>query len=153
LTQISLPGQATSDPTLVVSGPGQLELTAVTTGGTLYYTSRRDSTWINTFASRLPVEHILPQALDRDSAPSGRERRPRPRRAWDESFRPLLIATGPGQAEIISRATDGVFWHLRRINGEWRVPVELPHQRDAAVTPLRDPVAVWSGNRIELFYV
>ena len=144
---VSLPGPVAGDPVIAASGPGQLELAAVGSNGNLYYAGLRDGTWANIFTAQLPPE-------TRAISPSGTSKKWHPlMRIYAANSRPALIATAAGQVEIIGLDTLGSLWHVRRVNAQWQPPVQLPHQSDSATLPVRDPVALWSSNQIELFYV
>lgn len=129
--QINLPAinaaRIEEDPTLVSSGADQLELAAVNRNGHLVYAHWRMETWIN----------------DTVRTPS------------QSTFRgkPAMIASAPGQVEVVVERNDGTLWHLRRLNGVWTTPAELPLRGlPFIVAPSRNPVAVQVGNKMVVVF-
>jgi hypothetical protein len=125
-----------SDPAVAVSGPATVELAAVTSTGGLFY-SQYQNGWkgFNTLA---PV--ILPG--------SGVDR------LWHYGGKPAIVATAPGQVEVIVARNNGSLIHLRRKNGVWLAPVvlNLPYLNEVPLIPISysEPVAVRSGNKLVL---
>ncbi len=37
-----------------------------------------------------------------------------------------MVATAPGQVEIVVKDGNGMLWHLRRVNGSWLPPSTVP---------------------------
>ena len=64
--------------------------------------------------------------------------------------KPALVATAPGQVEIIVTGRDGYLWHLRRLNGVWQNAARI--NITSGLAPFRDPVAVQAGNKIAVFF-
>jgi hypothetical protein len=121
------------DPMLCYSGAGQMELAATDEAGDLVYAHWRDEAW-------------------------GNFQLVKPNTAFNPAVRylgkPAIATSGPGQAEIISRGSDGKLWHLRRVNGVWIAPAMVPLNNFPQTTaPFRDPVAVQAGNKIVLVFV
>jgi hypothetical protein len=117
-----------SDPAITSSGGGQLEL-AATTGGQLVYAHWQDGVW---------------------SYPAVAPANPR----FKYIGRPALVATAPGQVEIVVEGTNNGLWHLRRLNGAWQTPVAIPPPTSAEGTlGARSPVLVHSGNKLLLVLV
>lgn len=123
----------TSDPTLVASSQHQLELVATTSIGELFYAQWGDGTWGN------------PLLI----APSGS----------GSSFyyrnKPAVVASAPGQLEVIVERADNRLVHLRRVNGIWQAPVvlNLPPNLGGATNffyHYTRPAAVQAGNKIFL---
>lgn len=131
--KVPLPEATDTDPALAVAEFGRLDLIAVTDQGHPVYASWRDGTWRATYASR-----------------NGR-----PNERYLSTQKPALLATAPGQLELMLIGTDGQFWHLRRLNGNWLAPSRIPVTGSATPPqpPFRDPVAVQSGNQVVLLFV
>lgn len=120
------------EPSLVHSGQNQLELAATDTGGNVVYAHYRDDQW--------EAQRVI-----------------RPNTAYNPAIsyqgNPAVIASAPGQAEIIVRGGDGNLWHHRRLNGAWLNPIQVPLSGNPNITaPFRDPVAVIAGNKIVLVF-
>jgi hypothetical protein len=135
LAAISLPLPIGSDPALVSTGADRLELAAVSTTGELLYSAWREGGWSNAFRSATPQSGAQPSGY--------------------ALAKPALVATAPGQIEIVALGRDGMLWHLRRKNGTWVAPVPVTLKAYVAppVPPLRDPVMVHAGNKLALFFV
>ncbi len=118
-----------SDPALVASGPDRLELVAISSDGELLYTAFRNGGWGRPIGSW--------------SAPRG---------GWQLDLqKPALVATAPGQLDIVAVARGGALRHLRRINGGWRAEQSVDYR--PARPPLRDPLLLQVGNQLLLLYV
>ncbi len=131
--EIEIPNQTAqiqSDPTLFHSGGNQLELAAVDNSGNLVYAHFRDEVWGNFKINQ----------SDAESRYRGK---------------PAVVASAPGQAEIIVEANDGNLFHLRRKNGVWLTPKRIPIYifQDIAPAPYRKPVAVHVGNKIVVIFI
>ena len=122
-----------NEPTLVHSGDGQLELAATDAGGDLVYAHWRDEAWGNTQIIK-PNTALNPAISYRG--------------------KPAVVATAPGQVEVIAVGSDGYLWHLRRLNGLWLAPVMVPHTSIPATPgPYRDPAAAFVGNKVMVVFV
>jgi hypothetical protein len=132
---LTLPASIGSDPALVASGADQQELAAVSTSGELFYAAWREESWGSVFRSAMPHSGQRPGGY--------------------AIARPALLATAPGQVEIFAVGTDGLLWHIRRRNGQWMAPTQVPLTAyvQPAQPPLRDPVAVQAGNKVILLFV
>ena len=116
-----------TDPALAASGPDRLDLVVIEdkpTTGNLLYAAWRDGAW----------------SVARTSVIGAQQK-------------PALVATAPGQLEVILTGTNGQLWHVRRLNGQWLDPHQIEMKAPAPQPPLRDPVAVQSENRIVLLFV
>ena len=101
----------------------------------MIYSSWRDGSWGNIFRSATPKPGLQPTGY--------------------ALARPALLATAPGQIEIIALGGDGNLWHLRRKNGLWTTPALVPMTGYNAppVPPMRDVMAVQAGSQVALIYV
>jgi hypothetical protein len=124
-------GRYLSPVALTSSGPAQLELLTVT-GGEFSHASWREGRWQNLYTS--------------DSG-NGTQFGP------FEGFKPALVATAPGQIEAVLKGRDGRLYHIRRINGNWLVPAEVPIHPARNIGNPRHQVAVQSGNKIVLVFI
>ena len=121
------------DPALFHSGGDQLELAAVNASNALVYAHWRDEAW-GDWALFTPGQWTSPSVGYRG--------------------KPAVVASAPGQAEIIVKDGNGNLWHLRRVNGAWLAPSMVPLNGFAAApAPYRDPVAVHIGNKIVVVFV
>ncbi len=117
-----------NEPVLVHSGQNQLETAAVDTAGNLVYAHYRDDEWGNAQIIK-PDSRYNPAIIYQGI--------------------PAIVASAPGQAEVIIRGGDGHLWHHRRLNGAWPLPVRIPLTGNPNITaPFRDPVAAIAGNKI-----
>lgn len=127
---VPMGGPIAGDPALVASGPDQLDVVAVAPTGELVYAGWRNGAWGNVFRTS-----IQGQALT-----FGPER-------------PSVVATAPGQLEVVALGSDRRLYHLRRLNGQWVAPQPILEPRFQPPSPLRDPMALQVGNQMALFYV
>jgi hypothetical protein len=121
-----------SDPALVASGPHQLELAATTANGELFHAHWRDDAW----------------AYTRLVAPTGSS-------STYYCNKPAVVASAPGQVEVIVQRADGRLVHHRRVNGGWLSPVALNLPVNIGGNPYLpyyygSPAAVQAGNKIVL---
>jgi hypothetical protein len=135
-TVLPFPGLQTrieNEPALCLSGADQLEVAATTSAGDLVYAHWRDERWVNQAT-------FVPPTSSSTSGYAGK---------------PAIVASAPGQVEVIAVGRDGGLWHFRRLNGLWRAPVALPISNIQGVrtAPYRDPVAVWTGNKVAVAFV
>lgn len=127
----NLTSRIDNDPTLISSGADQLELVATTANGSFVYAHFRNEAWGN-------WQTIAPPNSASTSGYKGK---------------PALIASAPGQVEAIVEGRNGGLWHLRRLNGAWSSPVAVPLSAYPLVSfPVRDPVAVQSGNKLVIAF-
>jgi hypothetical protein len=121
------------DPALFHSGGNQLELAAVNQNNALVYGHWRDETW-NDFNLITPGQGASPAVGYRG--------------------KPAIVASAPGQVEIVVRDGNGKLWHLRRVSGVWIAPAMVPLNGFAsAPAPYRDPTALHIGNKIAVVFV
>jgi len=127
------PQSINNDPTIFHSGNGQLELAAVTQSYALVYSHLRDDSWGN-------FHTLNPGGFSPSTGYRGK---------------PAVVASAPGQVEIIVADGNGNLRHIRRINGIWLIPAIVPLSAFASnfPAPYRDPVAVHVGNKIVLIFV
>ncbi|MEZ5424756.1 MAG: hypothetical protein R2747_00705 [Pyrinomonadaceae bacterium] len=135
--QIPLPNLGASpypkieaDPALFHSGNDQLELAATNQNGDLIYSHWRDGAWGNGAV-------FNPGANNEGLSFRGK---------------PAIVASAPGQAEIIVAGGDGNLWHLRRKNGLWPNPAIVPISGFGFTRSFRDPVAAHVGNKIVVVF-
>lgn len=112
-------------PALAASGADRLELGFVTTTGQFQYASWHDGRWDSQYTS---AERIF------------------------NGWRPALVATAPGQLEVILWGQDRGLYHLRRWNGRWLAPARLDDSR-IPNRPLFQPTAVQAGDKVVLVFV
>jgi hypothetical protein len=121
------------DPALFHSGSDNLELAAVNQNNALVYGHWRDEAW-GDFMLFTPGQWNSP--------------------AIGYRGKPAVVATAPGQAEIIVKDGNGKLWHLRRVNGAWLPPAMVPLNGFAsAPAPYRDPTALHVGNKLVVVFV
>jgi len=121
------------EPALVASSTDQLEVAATTAASDLVYAHWRDESWgIQTMFS-----------ASTNGTGSGYR------------GKPAIVASAPGQVEIIVVGRNSGLWHLRRLNGRWLSPAPVPLSlySSFAAPPFRDPVAVQAGNKIVVVFV
>ena len=123
-----------SDPALFHSGRGQLELGATGYGGSFLYSHWRNENWVES--------HVVKPFQTEGT-----------RIAF--SGKPAIVATAPGQVEVVVRGSDGALWHLRRIDGNWNAPKRVPvvQFNPLVKRPFRDPSVVVVGNRMVVVFV
>jgi hypothetical protein len=135
------------DPVVVASGNGNLEFAAVIASGGLLYSAWRDEAWTDPLTLRLPrITHRRPPQ------PAGEARRTPRQPEFTANSRPAVIATAPGQVEIVAVDTLAQLWHLRRVNGAWLAPARIDSGSSVAAR-VRDPVLVWIDQHLLLGYV
>lgn len=127
------PQAITNDPALFHSGNNQLEMAAVTQNYALVYSHLRDDVWGN-------FQTFNPGGTSPSTGYRGK---------------PAVVASAPGQVEIIAADGNGNLRHLRRINGIWLTPALVPLSAFAGTfpAPYRDPVALHVGNKIVVIFV
>ncbi len=125
---IDLSKQILSDPALVTSAPGRLELVAVAADGDLIHARNDGAGWTETWRASDDG------ALDRYLADS----------------RIALIATGPGQLELVAVGESGGLSHLRRRNGAWAPQAGIVDLNNRSGTILKDPLLVQVGFKVLL---
>lgn len=127
------PQAITNDPALFHSGNNQLELAAVAQNYALVYSHLRDDSWGN-------FQTFNPGG---SSPPTGYR------------GKPAVVASAPGQVEIIVADGNGNLRHLRRVNGIWLAPALVPLSAYVSFcpAPYRDPVALHVGNKIVVIFV
>src|SRR5262245_1701365 len=122
-----------NEPALIASGTDQLEVAATTTAGELVYAHWRDDTWTNqmTFAPA-------------SSAPTA-----------GYTGKPAMVASAPGQVEMIAVGRNGGLFHARRLNGLRynATGISLPDVANVRTAPFRDPTAVQVGNKVVVVFV
>jgi hypothetical protein len=128
-TAVPLSQPIAADPALVASGPDRLELVAVATNGDIHHATRhasaRGSEW----------EVSGPRGI------AGLVYTP---------TRPVLLATAPGQLEVIAIAAGGSIRHLRRLDGRWHPEQFIDH--GPAIAPLRDVAGAQAGSQLVVLY-
>jgi len=122
-----------NEPVLVASSTDQLELAATTVNSDLVYAHWRDETW----------GYQATFTAAGNPTASGYQ------------GRPAMIASAPGQVEVLVSGRTGGLWHMRRLNGRLSSPVAVPLSPFAslAAPPYRDPAAVQSGNKVVVVFV
>jgi len=130
-TQISAPFlnsvRIDYDPTIVANGADQLELAAVNASGQLAYAHWRLDSWVNDTV-RAPTQSTY-------------------------RGRPAVVASAPGQVEIVVERSDGGLWHMRRLNGAWSNATQLPLTGfPSIIGPFRNPAAVQAGNKMVVVF-
>src|SRR5262249_27600546 len=70
-----------------------------------------------------------------------------------EARRPALLATAPGQLEVIAMAADGRLQHVRRVDGLWPALGAVSLGGGAGAPALRDPAVAQSGSKMVLLFV
>jgi len=122
-----------NDPALVHSGGNQLELAATDAVGNVVYAHWRDEQWLNWWTIK-PNINFSPAISYRG--------------------KPAVVASAPGQVEIVVAGSNGTLWHLRRYDGFWQTPVQLPLAQGLGTTyPLHDPSATIMGNEFVVSYL
>lgn len=127
----------TSDPSLAVSSAGTAELAATTASGEIYYMHYQNG-WKNFRFLIPPIPPGTPANVVQGLLYTGK---------------PAIIATAPGQVEIVIARANGTLVHLRRINGlAWSAPVvlNLPTTVQGTAITFRDPVMVQTGKYLSL---
>jgi hypothetical protein len=125
---IPLSDPVASDPALVGSGAGRLELAAVSPLGQLLYAAWRAGAWHDMYRVSVPGHRF-------------------------SNARPALVATAPSQVDIVLPGRDGHLYHARRVNGAWSPMEWVEAAEGIAQRPLRDPTAVLGGSLIAVFFV
>jgi hypothetical protein len=151
-TLVTLPGAVGSDPALIESGPGELAMAALSSAGDLYVSRWHEGAW--DAATLIPLPHaarISPrgEAHGAGNSRPGARHLPPPRAP---AVRPVLLASGRGQLEIVAVDPSGAPWHLRRLNGVWQ-PAQRLHVPATAHLPLLTTAAEWVGSKLVLLYV
>lgn len=122
-----------TDPAIVHSGQNQLELAATDQSGNLVYAHYRDEEWGTT-------RYIAPNTAYNP--------------AISYRGKPAVMASAPGQAEIVVAGSDGHLWHLRRINGVWLTPARIPLAGYPSLSAaFHDPVSVFVGNKMVVVFL
>jgi hypothetical protein len=128
----SLASRIENEPGLFASDTDQLELAATTTSFELVYAHWRDEFWGYQTT-------ITMSAVPGSTGFTGK---------------PAIVASAPGQVEIIVPDRTGNLWHMRRKNGRWVTPAAVPLSGYNGVSaPFRDPVVAHSGNKIVVVLV
>lgn len=125
---IPLNDPVASDPALVASGAGRLELAAVSAQGQLLYAAWRDGAWHDMYRIAVPSHRF-------------------------SNARPALVATAPSQVDIVLPGRDGHLYHARRVNGAWSPMEWVEAAESIAQPPLRDPTAVLGGSLMGVLFV
>jgi hypothetical protein len=127
----SLTASIQNEPALFASATDQLELAATTVSSDLVYAHWRDEFWGYQFTFAAA-----------SSASAGYR------------GKPAILASAPGQVEIVASGRDGGLWHLRRLNGRWLPAALIPLSQYSSIAapPFRDPVAVQAGNKVVVVF-
>lgn len=128
----SLTTRIENDPTIFASDTDKLELAATTVNGDLAYAQWVDEQWIE--------QKIFAPASSASTA--------------GYKGKPAIVASTPGQVEIIAEGRNGGLWHIRRLNGQWMTPVQItiPSVANYQMAPFVNPSAVISGTKFAVVF-